>query len=285
MLAFFFKLAQSQDNCRVYMSCLECFEDPDCGWCQDRSLCVEGNSTGPAHGECEWYYYTCPTERPSSPTTTKSPSSPTTTRSPSSTPAPSAAPQHLEWATVGTYLSTSSNGTVVTRTSTVDSWTTAWINSTMCSSGIYNSTIEVVFYFDDPDNLYNAVMGLVSQSCAESYTGYNIDEIIGWFGYGGCGGWSYISENGQTLADNTVSTYGVTWMKQGTKVTMVADLDEGTLGWYVDGQFQGQAFTDVTTDTNYYIGVSIIAPTTSFKIISSSCEPSETKRRKTKVVD
>jgi len=257
------------------MTCLQCFEDPDCGWCQDKSLCVDGNSTGPAHGECDWDYYNCPSEKPSSPTTT-------TTNSPSSTPTPTPAPtstSSLRWTTVGTYLTTNENGTIVTRSSTEETWTTAWINSTVCASGIYNSTIEMVFYYDDPENLYNAVMGLVSQSCAESYTGYNIDEIIGWTGYGGCGGWSYISENGQTLADNSVSTYGTTWMRTGTKVTMTADLDEGSLSWSVNGVSQGTAFTDITLDTNYYVGVSILAPTTSIRIVSSSCSSSETKHK------
>jgi len=240
------------------MSCLECFEDPNCGWCADKNLCVVGNSTGPAEGYCEWEYYNCPSKTSTSnPTTTAA----TTTEG----------PQSLQWTTVGTYLTTSDDGTVVTRVSADQSWTTAWINSTTCSSGMFVSTIEVVFYFNDPDNYYNAVMGLVSQSCAESYTGYNINEIIGWTGNGGCGGWSYISEDGYTLADNAAATYGTTWMRQGTNVTMTADLDSGTLEWSVNGASQGVAFTDITLNTNYYIGVSIIAPTTSFRILSSSC--------------
>jgi len=267
-----FKLAQGQDDCRDHMTCLQCFEDPNCGWCQDKNLCVEGNATGPAYGSCDWDYYNCPS-------TTKSPSTTsttTTTPAPSVTPAPSSPYEPLQWVTVGTYLSTSDNGTVVTRVSTEDTWTTAWVNATICSSGIFNNTVEMVHYYDDPDNYYNAVMGLVSQSCAESYTGYNINEIIGWYGYGGCGGWSYISEDGYTLADNTASSYGLTWMRAGTKVTMTADLDAGTIVWYVNGVSQGQAFSDVSQD-NYYVGVSIISPTTSMKIISSTC--SSNKKR------
>lgn len=270
------KLTQSQDDCRVYMTCLECFEDPDCGWCSDKNLCVVGNVTGPAHGECTWDYYNCASGKPTtmgpSSSTTYSPS-PTTTMSPSSTPAPSP-PSSLQWTIKGTYLKTSEEGTVVTRSSTESTWTTAWINTTLCSSGIFNSTIEVVHYFDDPDNLYNTVMGLVSQSCANSYTGYNTDEIIGWTGYGGCGGWSYISEDGYTLASNTATPYGATWMRTGTDVTMTADLDKGTIEWFVNGASQGIAFTGVTSD-DYYVGVSIIAPTTSLRIVSSTCSSSK----------
>jgi len=238
------------------MTCLVCFEDPNCGWCEDKNLCVVGNASGPAHGTCDWNYYNCPSKTTTTPAPTNGP------------------PSNLEWVTVGTYLTTSQDGTVVTRTSTEDTWTTAWINSTMCSSGIFTSTIEVVFYFDDPENYYNAVMGLVSQSCAESYTGYNINEIIGWIGSGGCGGWSYISEDGYTLADNTAASYGTTWMRQGTNVTMIADLDSGTLEWSVNGVSQGIAFSDITLNTNYYIGVSILAPTTSLRILSSTCDSS-----------
>jgi len=259
------KLGQCQDDCRKYMSCLACFEDPNCGWCGDKNLCVVGNATGPAQGECEWDYYNCPSKSPTTSGQTTSTSTTTT----------SGPPQTLQWITIGTYLTTSNDGTVVTRTSTEETWTTAWINATTCSSGMFVSTIEVVFYFDDPINLYNAVMGLVSQSCAESYTGYNINEIIGWLGNGGCGGWSYISEDGQTLSNNEVSDYGTTWMRQGTNVTMTADLDTGTLEWSVNGAPQGVAFTDVTLNTNYYIGVSILAPTTSIRILSSSCSSSK----------
>lgn len=269
-------LTQSQDDCREYMTCLDCFEDPDCGWCSDKELCVVGNVTGPIHGTCQWNYYDCPSTTP----TTFSPSSSstsTTTNAPSPTPAPSAAAT-LEWTVVGSFLKTSDNGTVVVRASSADDWATAWVTESLCSSGIMNSTIEVVHYFDDPENYYNAVMGLVSQTCAESYTGDNPDEIIGYYGYGGCGGWAYIAQNGYTLAEDAAMSYGVTWTTAGTFVTMTADLDEGTLEWSVNGASQGVAFTDITAD-NYYVGASIIAPSTSFRIVSSTCTPSSTRKK------
>jgi len=53
----------------------------------------------------------------------------------------------------------SENGAVVTRTSTEETWTTAWVNTTACSSGEFVSTIEVVHYYLDPANIYNAVNG------------------------------------------------------------------------------------------------------------------------------
>jgi len=240
------------------MSCPVCFEDPNCGWCSDVNLCVLGNSTGPAHGQCDWNYFTCPT---TTTTTTKNPTPPPTSQPPES----------LRWTTKGTYLTVSTDGTVVTRTTTAETWTSAWVNTTGCSSGQFVSTIQVVHFYDDPANYYNAVMGLVSVSCADSYTGYNIDEIIGWTGSGGCGGWSYIAENGDTLAYNSATSYGVAWNTAGTNVTMTADLDAGTLAWSVNGVSQGTAYSGITLNTEYYIGVSILAPTTSFKILSSSC--------------
>ena len=68
----FFSPHHQQDNCRQYMSCPVCFEDPQCGWCSDYNLCINGNSTGPNEGSCDWYYYQCPNN--TTPTPTMSPS-------------------------------------------------------------------------------------------------------------------------------------------------------------------------------------------------------------------
>jgi len=255
-------LVQSQESCRQYRACLECFEDPECGWCADNSLCVVGNSTGPAEGSCSWDYYNCPSTTSTTSTTT------TTTSSPS----------NAQWDTVGSTLTVSNDGKTVTRTAASNSWDTAWINTTLCSKGVLNVTIEVTHYFNDPENIYNAVFGLVSQSCAESYTGTEVNELIGWTSNGGCGGYSYISEDGYKMSNSQVSSYGTTWIKAGELVRMIADLNAGTITFYVNSASQGIAFHNVPSDY-YYAGVSIIAQTTSFTIVSSTCQVSSVHRK------
>jgi len=130
---------------------------------------------------------------------------------------------------------------------------------------------DVKHYFNDPENIYNAVFGLVSQDCANSYTGNGINELIGWTSSGGCGGYSYISEDGYKMADSSVSSYGATWIKDGDLVRMEANLNAKTITFFVNGQSQGVAFKNIPSD-NYYAGVSIIAQTTSFTIVSAACQ-------------
>jgi len=260
---------QAQEPCREYKTCLLCFEDPECGWCSGMdNLCVVGNSTGPAEGTCEWNYYTCPG-------TTTSTSTSSTTSTTSTTTSP---PTSASWDTVGPTLTVSNMGKTVTRTAASSSWDTAWINTTLCSKGLLNVTVNVNHYFNDPENIYNAVFGLVSQTCANSYTGTGINELIGWTSSGGCGGWSYISEDGYKMTNSEVTSYGTTWTKDGDLVRMEADLTSGSITFFVNGKSQGVAFTRVTSD-NYYAGVSIIAQTTSFTIVSATCQASSVTGR------
>jgi hypothetical protein len=261
--------SQTIDDCRVYMSCLECFEDPQCGWCATNMLCVVGNSTGPGEGTCSnWNYYSCSGPSPHTGPTAKPSPGPSPTPKPSSPP-----PSSATWDVVGTNLVISNNGLTVTRKSATESWNTAWINSTLCSSGLLNVTIEVTKYYDDPDNYYNAVFGMVSQSCANSYTGNGINELIGWTSSGGCGGYSYIAEDGYKMFNDAVSRYGAIWTTVGEYVRMESDLTAKTITFYVNGKSQGVAFTAVTSD-HWYGGVSILAPTTSFTIVSATCSGS-----------
>jgi len=261
----------SQQNCRQYRTCLTCFEDPECGWCSDDNLCVVGNSTGPAECSCDWNYYSCPSNGPTTSSTT------TTSTSSTTTPPPNAA----MWDTVGPTLTVSNGGLTVTRTATSTSWDTAWINTTLCSKGLLNVTIQVTHFFDDPENIYNAVFGLVSQTCANSYTGTGINELIGWTSSGGCGGYSYISEDGYKLTSSSATPYGATWNKVGNLVRMEADLTGLTITFFVNGQSQGVAFRNIASD-NYYAGVSILAQTTSFTIVSATCQASSNTQRLTK---
>jgi len=257
---------KGQDNCRQYRTCLVCFEDPSCGWCSDDNLCVVGNSTGPSDGTCTWNYYNCPSPSPSSTTTSTSTTSTTTTSTTSSPPS-------AEWVTVGTNLVISSDGSIVTRTATQNTWTSAWI-PIECSEGFLNATIQVVAFYSSANNVFDLVMGLVSVSCAESYTGNQVDELIGYTGSnGGCGGWSYIAGTGEIEDNGNVAMYGPTWMNTGDMITMQAQLKStgsGSIYFFKNGVSLGQAFNDVSSN-NYYFGVSIYSTNSAVKIISASC--------------